>query len=110
MRQEICQLFAQIQIQSVKHCDRLLAAGCLDRRLDILKSQIEPLIRDEDTLSELSSTEIERLNVLLPTLKNLCTQLTNYKLPETLVIGPMAALLIPFLIYFYCLEKTIKDL
>ncbi len=89
MRQEICQLFAQIQIQSVKHCDRLLAVGCLDRRLDILKSQIEPLIHDEDILSELSSTEIERLNMLLPTLKNLCTQLTNYKIPQTLVHGDL---------------------
>ena len=89
MRQEVCRLFAQIQIQSVKYRDRLFAAGCLDRRLDVLKSQIEPLMQDEDALSELSSTEVERLNMLVPTLKNLCEKLANYKIPETLVHGDL---------------------
>lgn len=89
MRQEICRLLAQIQIQSVKYCDRLFAAGCLDRRLDVLKTQIEPLIQDKDALSELSSTEIERLKSLVPILKNLCDKLANYKIPETLVHGDL---------------------
>ncbi len=52
VQQDIYRLFAQIQIQSVEHIDRLLAVGCLDRRLDILQSQIEPLVNDEDALSE----------------------------------------------------------
>ena len=88
-RREICCLFAQLQNQSIKQCDRLLAAGCLDRRLDILSSQIDPLINDDDALSDLSATEIERLQTLAPTLKKLCSQLASYNIPATLVHGDL---------------------
>ena len=89
VKQDIYRLFAQIQIQSVQKRDHLLAVGCLDRRLDILQSQIDPLINDEDVLSELSAAEIERLHTLAPTLKTLCAQLASYKIPETLVHGDL---------------------
>ncbi|MDJ0530999.1 MAG: phosphotransferase [Xenococcaceae cyanobacterium MO_207.B15] len=88
-QQDIYLLFAHIQIQSVQHCDRLLTVGCLDRRLDILQSQIDPLINDDDALSELSIPEIERLHSIVPTLKNLCSQLASYKIPGTLVHGDL---------------------
>ena len=88
-KQDIYCLFAQIQIKSVQQRDRLLAVGCLDRRLDILQSQIDPLINDENTLSELSTAEIDRLHSLAPKLKNLCSQLASYKIPETLVHGDL---------------------
>ena len=88
-KQDIYRLFAQIQIQSVQQCDRLLAVGCLDRRLNILQSQIDPLINDENALSELSTAEIDRLHILAPKLKNLCSQLASYKIPETLVHGDL---------------------
>lgn len=88
-QQNIYRLFAQIQIQSIEHRDRLLAIGCLDRGLDILQSQIDPLINDEDALSELSTAEIDRLHTLAPKLKNLCSQLASYNIPETLVHGDL---------------------
>ena len=88
-QQNIYRLFAQIQIKSVEHRDRLLAVGCLDRGLDILQSQIDPLINDEDALSELSAAEIDRLHTLAPKLKNLCSQLASYNIPETLVHGDL---------------------
>lgn len=89
VQQDIYRLFAQIQIQSVEQRDRLLSIGCLDRRLDILQSQIAPLINDENSLSELSAAEIEQLHKLAPKLKNLCSQLASYKIPETLVHGDL---------------------
>ena len=89
VEQDIYRLLAQIQIRSVKYSDRLLAIGCLDRRLDRLQSQIDPLVNDENALSELSTAEIDRLHTLVPDLKNLCSQLASYKIPETLVHGDL---------------------
>ena len=86
-QQNIYRLFARIQIKSIEHRDRLLAVGCLNRGLDVLQSQIDPLINDENSLSELSTVEIEQLHNLAPYLKNLCSQLASYKIPETLVHG-----------------------
>ena len=89
VRQGICRLFAQIQIQTTKHHDHLLATGCLDRLLEVLQSQIEPLVKDENTLSGLSVVEVEHLQMLVPTLKNLCDQLNSYHIPATLVHGDL---------------------
>ncbi|MGK7935387.1 MAG: phosphotransferase family protein [Xenococcaceae cyanobacterium] len=89
VQQDIYRLFAQIQIQSVEHRAHLLAVGCLNRGLDILHSQIDPLINDENSRSELSTAEIDRLYTLAPDLKNLCSQLASYKIPETLVHGDL---------------------
>ncbi len=89
VQQDIYRLLAQIQIQSIEQRERLLAVGCLDRRLDILQSQIDPLVNDEDALSKLSTAEIEQLHILVPKLKNLCSQLASYKIPETLVHGDL---------------------
>ncbi len=88
-RQKIYSLFAQIQIKSAKLRESLLAAGCLDRGLDVLQSQIEPLVNDKNSLSELSKIEIDRLHSLVPILKNLCSQLADYKIPATLVHGDL---------------------
>lgn len=63
MQGDIYRLFAQIQIESVQYCDRLLVAGCLDRRLDRLQSQIEPLLNNQDALLELSTTEINEASI-----------------------------------------------
>lgn len=89
VKQNIYRSFAQIQIGSVAHRDRLLAAGCLDRRLNILQSQVDPLVEDNPALAELLITEIEQLHNLAPKLKNLCEQLADYKIPETLVHGDL---------------------
>ncbi|MEM7761937.1 MAG: phosphotransferase [Cyanobacteria bacterium P01_A01_bin.40] len=89
VRQDIYRSLAQLQIQSVSHRDRLLAVGCLDRRLDILQSQIEPLINDQAALAELSAAEIECLHTLAPKLKQFCSQLASYNIPETLVHGDL---------------------
>lgn len=62
IKQKIYRLLAQIQIQSIKDRDHLLAVGCLDRRLTCLHDQIDPLMEDVATLTELSMTEITQLS------------------------------------------------
>lgn len=89
VQQDVYRSFAQLQIQSIPYRDRLLAVGCLDRRLERLASQIEPLFDDKDALSQLSTAESDRLQRLAPRLKNLCSQLAGYKIPETLVHGDL---------------------
>lgn len=89
IKQDIYSLFAQIQIRAIQQRNYLLDVGCLDRRLEILQSQIEPLVNDKNALSELSAAEIEQLHTLAPYLKNLCSQLAIYKIPETLVHGDL---------------------
>lgn len=89
VKKNIYCLFANIQIQAIQQRDHLLSIGCIDRRLDILQSQIEPLMNDDVALSELSASEIERLHALAPRLQDLCLQLASYKIPETLVHGDL---------------------
>lgn len=89
VRQHVCQLLAKMQISSVKHCDRLLKLGCLDRRLEILSRQIELLANDNNATSELSAPEKEQFQSLVPKLQDYCAQLESYNIPLTLVHGDL---------------------
>jgi Phosphotransferase enzyme family len=89
LQKEIYQLLAQIQIKSVQHIDRLLSAGCLDRRLNCLATQVDILFNDEIALSQLQTDEIKQLQSFAPYLKDLCSQLASYNIPQTLVHGDL---------------------
>lgn len=89
VKQEIYRLFAQMQIQSVQHIDTLLSVGCVDRRLNWLEAQIDGLFNDKNALSQLKSSEIKQLQTLAPQLKNLCVELADYQIPQTLVHGDL---------------------
>ena len=89
IKKDVYRLLAQIQIKSVEHIDNLLNVGCLDRRLGKLATQVDDLFNDEIVLSLLKEAEINQLNSLAPYLKNLCSQLAEYKIPQTLVHGDL---------------------
>lgn len=89
VQKDIYRVFAQIQIKSVQYIDKLLSVGCLDRRLDWLATQIDVLFNDEIALSQLQPEEIEQLKNLNPHLKNLCSQLASYQIPQTLIHGDL---------------------
>ncbi|BAY80756.1 hypothetical protein NIES267_02210 [Calothrix parasitica NIES-267] len=89
IKKDVYRLLAQIQMKSVEHIDNLLNVGCLDRRLEKLATQIDYLFNDEIVLSQLKEAEIERLIKIAPYLKNLCSQLAEYKIPQTLVHGDL---------------------
>jgi hypothetical protein len=88
-KKDVYRLLAQIQIKSVEHIDNLLNVGCLDRRLEKLATQIDSLLNDEIVLCQLKEAEIEQLIKIAPHLKNLCSQLAKYKIPQTLVHGDL---------------------
>lgn len=69
--------------------DELLADGCLDRRLDVLEAQIDPLVNDVEAVAGLTPEEVGELRRLAPALKQLCRRLASFALPSTLVHGDL---------------------
>ena len=89
VQKDVYRLLAQIQIKSVDCIDSLLNVGCLDRRLEKLATQIDGLFTDKNAISQFKQTEIQQLQALAPNLKNLCFQLAEYTIPQTLVHGDL---------------------
>ena len=89
VQKDVYRLLAQIQIKSVEHINSLLNVGCLDRRLEKLATQVDDLFTDENAISQLKEDENNQLKTLAPHLKNICFQLAEYKIPQTLVHGDL---------------------
>jgi len=81
--------FGRLQIAAAEHIDELIAIGCLDRRLDKLAAQIDPLFNDATMLAYVSEAQGEQLRALAPKLKAICAKLAGYNVPQTLVHGDM---------------------
>lgn len=88
-RAEVVRRFAYLQRETAGLVDKLLADGCLDRRLDVLARQIDPLLADPDAVAGLAEAETEALRVRAPELKELCRRLAEYAIPHTLVHGDL---------------------
>jgi len=85
--EEALRQFSQMQRDSAGHVDELLAAGCVDRRLEVLAAQIDPLLSDTAGLAGLEPAEIARLRAIAPHLKASCAKLAGYGVPQALVHG-----------------------
>jgi hypothetical protein len=83
--------FGEMQVQAVPIVEDLLAVGCLDRRLEILSQQIDPLLNDEPIRALLSPDEIAQLQALAPRLKDMCSELARYHVPYSLNHGDLHA-------------------
>lgn len=83
--------FAQLQIDSSKKIELLLASGCKDRRLDVMLPQIEPLLNDEIVLGPLSPEERAKLQQSAPILRELLTELTSLSIPYAILHGDLHA-------------------
>src|SRR5690606_14044007 len=59
------------------------------RRLEILASQIDPLLADEAVIAQLTTDEIVRLRALAPRLKAMCAELAAYAVPASLNHGDL---------------------
>ena len=88
-RCEMLRRFAGLQRQAAGLTDELLAEGCLDRRLGVLETQIEPLLEDSRAVARLTSDETAELRRLAPTLKEMCRRLDGFAIPATLVHGDL---------------------
>ena len=87
IRRQIFARFGELQRVSLGAVDGLLDDGCVDRRLDVLETQIDPLIGDEGSLRGLSEDDRALLRNLAPKLKESTHQLADLAVPYTLVHG-----------------------
>lgn len=87
------EVYGHMQVAASQHIeiDTLLAAGCLDRRLHVMETQIDPLLGDEEVLADLNKSEVEQLRAQGPQLKTMCHQLAHDAVPQTLVHGDLHA-------------------
>ena len=80
---------AHLHIQSAPHIDRLLAAGCLDRRLDSLADQATGWPAQVDLSRWLFADEIADLHSGGQRLARMCTELAALPIPATIVHGDL---------------------
>lgn len=88
-KESLFRTFGQIQIEAAAQVEEMLAMGCLDRRLDKLTTQLEPLLNDPEATTELNEVERKQLHRLIPDLKARRDQLAGYGVPQTLVHGDL---------------------
>jgi len=84
---DIIRRFAQLQIASAKHADRLLEAGCVDRRLDWLAREQEHWLSGPLARRLLSATEFSQLQSCSAWLPTLCADLASFGIPDALLHG-----------------------
>jgi hypothetical protein len=87
----LMQDFARLQIDSSQKVEHLLTAGCKDRRLNILLSQIDPLLNDEVALGQLTFEEREKLQQATPYLRELISELISLPIPYAILHGDLHA-------------------
>ncbi len=78
-----------MQVGAAPNIERLLASGCIDRRLAVMSAQIDGLVRDPRVRSDLNPEEAVRMGELAPELKAMCARLVEFAVPESLVHGDL---------------------
>lgn len=94
--EQVMQQFAHLQIKLSSHMRDLLTAGCPYRPLELLASQIEPMIAVLPTLTsnqrgDLTAEDILQLKASVPQLIALCHELAQYNIPYSLEHGDLWA-------------------
>ena len=84
--------YAALQCAWLGRGDDLLALGCPDRTLDVLRARIDPLLGDRELLlpgrtGGLSETELDAIPALAERLHADCERLAAYQVPPTLDHG-----------------------
>lgn len=88
-RCEALRRFAGLQRRTAELVPELLSDGCLDRRLDVLATQIDGLLDDPGAVHGITREELDELRSLAPKLKELCGRLAHLDVPATLVHGDL---------------------
>lgn len=89
LRERVVQLWGALQRRSGNEPGRLLAGGCLDRRVPKLQAAITPLMAAPDAFPGLEPAEVEVLKALEARLIGLCDELEGFGIPAGLVHGDL---------------------
>ena len=81
--------FATLQRRAADMVPELLGIGCLDRRLDVLETQLPALVRDPGAVVRLEPTEVKKLRSMEPLFQDVCRRLAAIGPPPTLVHGDL---------------------
>ncbi len=87
--EEVLRQYAQMQIGLIEQQQTLLAAGCPDRRLNLLPTLLEHALSETSLLMlnqerGLPETEYVQLQEYLPQLRAVCIELQQHGIPESL--------------------------
>jgi aminoglycoside phosphotransferase (APT) family kinase protein len=94
----VARSFARMQVEAAGQVDRLLAAGCHDRRLGRLAAQAEAWLPAVEATAELpgvdaatwlSADELAALKAALPRLVACCAELAGFAVPPSIVHGDL---------------------
>ncbi len=83
--------FAAVQRSTIGHEDRLLAAGCTDRRPEHLPDWIEPLLHDPLAMSGLGLVEADALRGRATEIVEMCARVADFGIPSMLIHGDLHA-------------------
>ncbi len=96
--EEVVRAFARLQVEAAGQADRLLAAGCHDRRLDRLAAQARAwlpaigatgALAGIDDATWLSQDEQAAVRAALPQVLAACQELAGHAVPPSLVHGDL---------------------
>ena len=96
--EEVARSFARMQVEAAGQADRLLAAGCHDRRLDRLAEQAEAWLPQVEATGELpgiddetwlSAGEQAAVRAALPQVLDCCAELAGFAIPPSIVHGDL---------------------
>lgn len=86
-RKKVVQSFANLQMLTATRLADLEQAGCLNRRLDMLKDAIDAVFSDGLVVAHVPDEKRDHWATCTETLKRLCVQLADYTVPHALVHG-----------------------
>jgi hypothetical protein len=78
---DVLPVYAQLQLDVARDRDALLAAGAPDRRLATLPTEYERLL---DEVQGIDAAELARLRALTPYVSDVCAELADLGVPETI--------------------------
>ena len=96
--EQVTRTFARMQVQAAPQVERLLGAGCLDRRLGRLAAEAQawlPALEATgrllgiDAATWLSEDETTALGAAVPRLTAACAELAAYRVPPSIVHGDL---------------------
>ncbi len=86
---EIVQAFGRLQRDTAGHVHELTELGCVDRGPKHLLPRLGPLLNDPLAVAQLDADEIDALHRAERRIAEMCSRLSDYAVPSTLIHGDL---------------------